>query len=47
MSPVQGGTLVFGLEADTANAWPPYRASLATSGLVAITAVSDSLFHDH
>ncbi len=42
--PVQGGTLVFGLEADTANAWAPYRASLATSGLVAITAVSDSLF---
>ena len=42
--PVQGGTLVFGLEADTANAWAPYRASLATSGLVPITAVSDSLF---
>jgi peptide/nickel transport system substrate-binding protein len=42
--PVKGGTLVFGLEADTANAWPPYRASLATSGLVPITAVSDSLF---
>ena len=42
--PVKGGTLVFGLEADTANAWPPYRASLATSGLVPITSVSDSLF---
>jgi peptide/nickel transport system substrate-binding protein len=42
--PVKGGTLVFGLEADTANAWAPYRASLATSGLVPITAVSDSLF---
>jgi len=42
--PVKGGTLVFGLEADSANPWAPYRASLATSGLVAITAVSDSLF---
>ena len=42
--PVKGGTLVFGLEADTANAWAPYRASLATSGLVPITALSDSLF---
>ena len=31
--PVKGGTLVFGLEADTANAWAPYRASYATSGL--------------
>ena len=42
--PVKGGTLVYGLEADTANAWPPYRASLATSGLVPITTVSDPLF---
>ena len=25
--PVQGGTLVYGLEADTANGWAPYRAS--------------------
>ncbi len=42
--PVKGGTLVYGIEADTANAWPPYRASLATAGLVVITALSDSLF---
>ena len=32
--PVKGGTLVYGIEADTANAWPPYRASYATSGYV-------------
>ena len=42
--PVQGGTLVYGLEADTANAWAHYRASYATSGYVALTAVSDTLF---
>jgi peptide/nickel transport system substrate-binding protein len=43
-NPVQGGTLVYGLEADTANAWAPYRASYATSGYVPLSAVSDSLF---
>jgi peptide/nickel transport system substrate-binding protein len=42
--PVQGGTLVYGLEADTANAWAHYRASYATSGYVPLTAISDSLF---
>jgi peptide/nickel transport system substrate-binding protein len=42
--PVKGGTLVYGLEADTANAWPPYRASYATSGYIPLEAVSDSLF---
>ena len=42
--PVKGGTLVFGLEADTANAWAPYRASIATSGYIPLSAVSDSLF---
>jgi len=42
--PVHGGTLVFGLEADTANPWAPYRASLATSGFIPVSAVSDSLF---
>ena len=31
-NPVQGGTLVYGLEADTANPWAPYRCSCATSG---------------
>ena len=42
--PVQGGTLVFGLEADTANAWAPYKASIATSGFIPLSAVTDSLF---
>ena len=42
--PVKGGTLVFGLEADTANAWAPYRASYATSGYIPLSAISDSLF---
>jgi peptide/nickel transport system substrate-binding protein len=42
--PVQGGTLVYGLEADTANAWAHYRASYATSGYVPLSAISDSLF---
>ena len=42
--PVKGGTLVFGLEADTANAWAPYRASYATSGYIPLSAISDTLF---
>ncbi|MFV0308123.1 MAG: ABC transporter substrate-binding protein [Desertimonas sp.] len=42
--PVPGGTLVYGVEADTANAWAPYRASYASSGYVALSSVSDSLF---
>jgi len=42
--PVKGGTLVYGIEADTANAWPPYRASYATSGYIPLEAISDSLF---
>jgi peptide/nickel transport system substrate-binding protein len=42
--PVKGGTLVFGLEADTANGWAPYRASYATSGYIPLSAISDSLF---
>jgi peptide/nickel transport system substrate-binding protein len=42
--PVKGGTLVFGLEADTANPWAPYRASYATSGYIPLSAISDSLF---
>src|SRR5215510_1570752 len=43
-TPVKGGTLVYGLEADTANAWAPYKASYATSGYIPLSAVSDSLF---
>src|SRR4051812_35115504 len=32
--PVQGGTLVYALEADMANPWAPFNASLATSGYI-------------
>jgi peptide/nickel transport system substrate-binding protein len=42
--PVHGGTLVYGLEADTANGWAPYRSSLVTSGFIPISTVTDSLF---
>ena len=42
--PVRGGTLVYGLDADTANGWAPYRSSLAGSGNLVISLVSDSLF---
>src|SRR5688572_20921450 len=42
--PVPGGTLVYGLEADTANGWAPYRASYATAGYVVLSSISDSLF---
>lgn len=42
--PVQGGDLVYGLEADSANGWAPYRTSCATSCYVMFSAVSDPLF---
>ncbi|MFV0308769.1 MAG: ABC transporter substrate-binding protein [Desertimonas sp.] len=42
--PEYGGTLVYGVEADTANAWPGYRASFAPAGYVVISAVTDPLF---
>ncbi len=42
--PVKGGTLVYGLEADSANGWVPYRTSCATSCYVNLEAVSDPLF---
>ncbi len=42
--PVKGGTLVYGLEADTANGWAPYRSSLATSGYIPLESVTDTLF---
>jgi peptide/nickel transport system substrate-binding protein len=42
--PVQGGTLVYGVDADTANAWAHYRASYTNSGYIALSAISDSLF---
>jgi peptide/nickel transport system substrate-binding protein len=45
-NPVQGGTLVYGLEADSANPWAPYRVSCATSCLAVLRGISDSLFAD-
>ena len=42
--PVKGGDLVFGIEADSANPWAPYRTSCATACYVMITSVSDALF---
>jgi len=42
--PVHGGTLVFGLDSDSANGWAPYRTSCAGSCFVPLQAVSDSLF---
>jgi peptide/nickel transport system substrate-binding protein len=42
--PVQGGDLVYGIEADSANPWVPYRTSCATACYVLITSVSDPLF---
>jgi len=44
--PVQGGTLVYGGEADTANPWAPYRASSATAGRAIIRTISDPLFSE-
>ena len=43
-NPVQGGTLVYGLEADSANPWAPYRTSCVTSCLAVLRGISDSLF---
>jgi peptide/nickel transport system substrate-binding protein len=45
-NPAHGGTLVYGLEADSANAWAPYRVSCATSCLAVLRGISDSLFAD-
>ena len=42
--PVRGGDLIYGIEADTANAWAPFRASMATSGFIMASSVSDPLF---
>ena len=35
--PVKGGTLVYGIEADTANPWAPFRASVATAGYIPLS----------
>jgi peptide/nickel transport system substrate-binding protein len=42
--PVHGGTLVYGIEADTANPWAPYRASISRAGYIPIRSISDTLF---
>lgn len=42
--PVQGGDLVYGIEADTANLFAPYATSYATAGYVLLTSLSDPLF---
>jgi peptide/nickel transport system substrate-binding protein len=42
--PVQGGDLVYGIEADTANLFAPYKTSYATAGYVLLTSISDPLF---
>lgn len=42
--PVQGGDLVYGIEADTANLFAPYSTSYATSGYVLLASLSDPLF---
>jgi peptide/nickel transport system substrate-binding protein len=44
--PVQGGTLVYGLEADTTNPWAPFNCSCATSGRAVLKAISDPLFSE-
>ena len=43
-NPVQGGTLVYGLEADSANPWAPYKVSCVTSCLAVLRGITDSLF---
>ena len=43
-NPVQGGTLIYGLEADTTNPWAPFNCSCATSGRDVLKTVSDALF---
>lgn len=42
--PDRGGRLVYGVEAESANPWAPYRTSCGTSCLVVLQAVSDPLF---
>ena len=42
--PVKGGTLVYGLDADTGTPWAHYRAGYASPGYILLQSVSDSLF---
>jgi peptide/nickel transport system substrate-binding protein len=44
--PVKGGALTYGLEADSANPWAPYRVSCATSCRAILKSVSDPLFSE-
>jgi peptide/nickel transport system substrate-binding protein len=43
-NPVPGGTIAYGLEADSANPWAPYRTSCATSCLAVLRGISDPVF---
>jgi peptide/nickel transport system substrate-binding protein len=43
-NPAHGGKLVYGLEADSAGAWAPYKVSCATSCLAVMRGITDSLF---
>jgi peptide/nickel transport system substrate-binding protein len=42
--PVRGGDLVYGIEADSANGWAPFRTSCASACYIPLSAVSDSIF---
>ncbi len=42
--PVRGGTLVYGIEADSANPWTHYATSCAISCRMILRAISDALF---
>lgn len=42
--PSKGGTLIYGMEADSANGWAPYRVSCAISCYRVMGAISDPLF---
>ena len=42
--PTKGGTLVYGMEADSANGWAPFRVSCAISCYRVLGVISDSLF---
>ncbi len=41
--PTEGGKLVYGLEADSANPWAPHRVSCAISCMTILGAISDTL----
>ena len=43
-TPVHGGRLIYGIEADTANPWPHYQASCALSCTLVMRSITDTLF---